>query len=248
MSCQQRRLEPDPKHKAEAVSRSAQQQESSLLARIASYGNLKARVALLGMAAPGETTIHNLSGQWTFASAPVVHDETRHSLITTQNHALSNDVSAAMAVQGVNFILRTALSRAPISLSIEQTRDAATGEERLFTRQSTIGRTVEEERALNWEAVATPHVIFGDVKTKARISAVHEITNMLLRDGWEEQTEELIEVQSQGSGWTSWQAWGFEVIDGKRHHVRRAVLQRGAEFQEEPQEPVVVRMVYDWVG
>lgn len=152
-----------------------------------------------------------------------------------------------MAVQGVNILLRTALSRAPISLSLEQIRDADTGVEKIITTQSTIGRTMTEERALDWEEAATSHVVFGAVKTKNRICAVHEIENELLVDDWEDGTEELIEVQSQGSSWTSWQAWGFEIIAGKRYHVRRVVVQTGTEFGDVSPEAVKVKMVYDWV-
>lgn len=83
--------------------------------------------------------------------------------------------------------------------------------------------------------------------TKARISAVDEIANPRLREGWEESTKELIEVQSRGSGWTSWQAWGFQVFEGKRRHVRHAVVQKGHQFDEIASEYAEVRMVYDWV-
>ncbi|KFZ07528.1 hypothetical protein V501_06367 [Pseudogymnoascus sp. VKM F-4519 (FW-2642)] len=152
-----------------------------------------------------------------------------------------------MAVQGVNILLRTALSRAPISLSLEQIRDSDTGVEKIITKQSTIGRIMTEERSLDWVEAAASHVVFGDVKTKNRICAVHEIENELLINDWEDGTEELIEVQSLGAGWTSWQAWGFEVIDGKRYHVRRVVVQKGTEFGDVAPEAVTIKMVYDWV-
>lgn len=202
------------------------------------------------MAAPRDKTIHNLSGQWKFVSfghvPNVNHEHTTHP--SPQNHALSDDIGAAMAVQGVNLILRTALARAPISLTIAHTQDAATGVETLSTRQSTIGRTMEDRRTLDGEEVATSHVIFGQVKSWACFVAVDKIATQLLREGWEDDTRELIEMRSQGLGWTSWQAWGFEVIDGQRYHVRRTILQKGIQVEEVAPEHVLVRMVYDWVG
>lgn len=67
-----------------------------------------------------------------------------------------------MAIQGINWMMRAALSRALISLSISQTRDAASGVETLHTVQKSIGRVMEETRALDWLEVTTPHVLFGD--------------------------------------------------------------------------------------
>jgi hypothetical protein len=85
------------------------------------------------------------------------------------------------------------------------------------------------------------------VTTKTRFGAVGAIGNELLTKGWEEGTVELIEIQTQGSDWAGWQAWGFEVIDGKRRHVRRTLVQKGTGLEVIAADAVLVRMVYDWV-
>lgn len=77
--------------------------------------------------------------------------------------------------------------------------------EKIITTQITIGHTITEERALDWEEGAMSHVVFGNVETKNRICAVPKIENALLLDDCEEVADELIEVQSQGSSWASWQ-------------------------------------------
>ncbi|KAL6706948.1 hypothetical protein ACN47E_004898 [Coniothyrium glycines] len=182
------------------------------------------------MAAPKDRSIHNLSGNWKL------------------NHALSDDIGAAMAVQGVNFILRTALSRAPISLAIEHNKDDATGLETIVTRQSTIGRTMEDQRPLNGEEVVTNHIVFGEVKSSAEYIAVGEITAERLKSDWENGTQELIQQRSQGKTWFSWQTWGFEVINGDRYHVRRTIIRKGHDTQDVSAQDVFVRMVYDWIG
>lgn len=71
--------------------------------------------------------------------------------------------------------------------------------------QSTIGRTITEERALDWEEEAMSQVVFGNVETKDRICAVPKTENALLLNDCEDGADELIEVQSQGSSWTIWQ-------------------------------------------
>lgn len=162
---------------------------------------------------------------------------------------MSDDPSAALAAQGVNWFVRKVLARAPISLSVSQTRDPSSDVQTYTAVQTSMGRVAEEKRILNWEEIAQHHVVFGEIKTKARLVPVSEVAVSCLRDGWEDGTDVVIEVQARGSGWTSWQAWGFEVLNGERHHVRRAVLGKGSDFSPGVSPgSIVVRMVYDWAG
>lgn len=41
--------------------------------------------------------------------------------------------------------------------------------------------------------------------------------------------------------WTAEMVWGFEEIDGKRYHTRRAVVRNGDKVER-------VRLVYDYLG
>jgi hypothetical protein len=151
-----------------------------------------------------------------------------------------------MAVQGVNFLLRAALSRAPILLIVTETTDEK-GLTKISTRQEVIGRVSEEERFLNWESVPSKHPVFGPVDTKQRITAISELTLPALQEGWEEGAVDVIELFTQGKDWTSWQAWGFETVNGERRHVRKVVIQKGLEPVYRPAEAVAMTMVYDWV-
>lgn len=130
-----------------------------------------------------------------------------------------------------------------------------------------MGRSAstEDRRTLDGAEVATSHVVFGHVTSRARF--VPAVTGegdddttccpplpLPLRQGgpWEDDgTRELVELRSRGPGWTGWQAWGFEVIGGRRYHVRRAIVQKGttrATEDEVAPDHVLVKMVYDWVG
>ena len=48
-------------------------------------------------------------------------------------------------------------------------------------------------------------------------------------------------VESATNNWTANQIWGFEVIDGKRRHVRHVVVRKADDWKQ-------ARLVYDWVG
>ncbi len=48
-------------------------------------------------------------------------------------------------------------------------------------------------------------------------------------------------VESQANNWTANQIWGFEVIDGKRRHVRHVVVRKEDDWKQ-------ARLVYDWMG
>ena len=48
-------------------------------------------------------------------------------------------------------------------------------------------------------------------------------------------------VESKTDKWTANQVWGFEVIDGKRRHVRHVVVRKEEDWKQ-------ARLVYDWMG
>lgn len=117
-----------------------------------------------------------------------------------------------MKLQGISWLVQVAISKAPIALEITQDKDEATGKPRIVVVQKTLARVVEDHRVLDWVEIEPSHLLFGELRTKARITALSDLEDAYLARGWEPELEEVIEVWVEGSGWTSWQAWGFELI------------------------------------
>ena len=62
--------------------------------------------------------------------------------------------------------------------------------------------------------------------------------------GWLEEGNKLQTIMiSKTGGWISEQTWGFERINGIRHHTRRGIVTRVGE-----KEARRARLVYDYVG
>ncbi|ORY67417.1 uncharacterized protein BCR38DRAFT_426986 [Pseudomassariella vexata] len=173
------------------------------------------------MAAPSEITVRNLSGSW------------------KSNARLTDDPTAAMELQGVSWLVRKVIARAEINLAITQTTDASTGVSHIATVQKTLGRVMEADFVLDWQERGQVHAVFGQQDVKSRFCDVEQIEETFLREGWEPGLQEVVEVIVEGSGCTAWQVWGFEVIDGERHHVRRSLVAKGEKQQ-------MIKMVYDW--
>ncbi|OJI99010.1 hypothetical protein ASPVEDRAFT_495831 [Aspergillus versicolor CBS 583.65] len=175
------------------------------------------------MAAPEETTIHNLTGTWTL------------------NFTHSDDPSPALELQGVSWLVRSAIAYAPVTLTITQSEDG-TGVTKIESTQSTLGRTVSDVRVLDWEATEQPdHLLFGSLSMRSRWAERSSLDDGFLAGDADVKAdgEEVIEVLVTGTEWTNHQVWGFEEIDGQRYHTRRGTVTKG-------EQRVQVRMVYDW--
>ena len=77
--------------------------------------------------------------------------------------------------------------------------------------------------------------------------ATGEKLDPYLCQGWlEEEAEDLpghiwITSTCEKGGWRAEQVWGFALVDGKRHQVKRFVVTKG-------EERAAIRIVYDWLG
>ncbi|KAF2146600.1 uncharacterized protein K452DRAFT_355080 [Aplosporella prunicola CBS 121167] len=193
------------------------------------------------MAAPANKTLNDLNGAW------------------VMNKTLSGDSDAVLALQGVGWLTRTAIGLATITLHLKQYKDDA-GTERIDIDQTLTGgiRGTREERALNWQWREHSDQIFGHVRGRSRRVAIGALSGeeknaitdediAFMRDGWSEdivQGGELIEtyVTSLDNGWTAWQTWGFEVVEGQRRHARHVVVK-----DKDVQKVLRIKLIYDWV-
>lgn len=113
-----------------------------------------------------------------------------------------------------------------------------------------------EIRKLDWSAV--PHIsgIFGETSNRSRWTGVGSnvesggggslhpwLTEGWLKDDTSGDCNEHIQdwVVNQKNGWTAEQIWGFAILNGKRYHVRKFIVQK-------KEQEVKARIVYDWKG
>jgi len=186
------------------------------------------------MAAPPEITIKDLSGQW------------------VMNKTLSDDTDAVLALQGIGWFTRKAISLATVTLHVKQ----YTAEDSIVhidIEQTATGgiKGTSEHRTLDWTERSHTDHIFGNLTGKTRfLSLSHpELTDSFLKDGWLEDAAEGEEgerhvesfVVNSEKGWSAVQIWGFAVIEGARRYVRRVVVTKGSEVMK-------TRLVYDWQG
>ncbi|KAL2064236.1 hypothetical protein VTL71DRAFT_4730 [Oculimacula yallundae] len=183
------------------------------------------------MAAPAEVTLKDLSGQW------------------VMNKTLSDDTDALLALQGIGWWTRKAISLATVTLHCKQyTTDGVT---HIDIDQTATGgvKGTTELRSLDWEEHSHVDHIFGNIKGRARWSSSQDIDDSFLKEGWLEGDEEKagpngekhVEsvAKNEEKGWTAQQIWGFATVDGKRYYVRRVVVTKGSESLK-------VRLVYDF--
>lgn len=184
------------------------------------------------MAAPPTVTLKDLTGAW------------------VMNKTLSDDTDAVLALQGIGWLTRRAISWATITLHVKQYFDDK-GITHIDIDQTVSGgiNGTTELRELDWMEREHSDHLFGKLKGKSRWVELDnaEITDPFLKDGWEDGTpagpngEKFIQawVVSEEKGWTADQIWGFAVVDGARYYVRRVVVQKGDTVLK-------VRLVYDW--
>ncbi|KAI9834748.1 MAG: hypothetical protein M1819_002834 [Sarea resinae] len=142
------------------------------------------------MAAPESKTLADLSGDW-------VMDKT-----------LSDDPDPILALQGVGWFLRTAISLATITLHIKQYTDDENTTHIDIEQTATGGISgTTENRKLDWQFREHTDGIFGHVQGKSRWITLEEVDDEFLKKGWLAEIQEngAIEsfVESLDSGWTA---------------------------------------------
>jgi len=186
------------------------------------------------MAAGPEVTLKDLTGDW------------------VMNKSLSDDADPVLALQGIGWWTRKAISLATITLHVKQYIDE-NGIPHIDIDNTATGgiKGTSELRILDWQERSHKDHLFGNLTGKSRFLTLDDVEDEYLKDGWLEGEEENggsggerhVESYSfnEENGWTADQIWGFAVIDGQRYYTRRIVVTKGSEVLK-------VRLVYNWLG
>ncbi|KAF2085661.1 hypothetical protein K490DRAFT_46308 [Saccharata proteae CBS 121410] len=187
------------------------------------------------MAAPPEKTLHDLNGAW------------------IMNKTLSGDSDAVMQLQGVGWLIRKTISFATVTLHTKQYMDDAGVEHVDIAQAISGGKGTQELRALNNEWEPHSDIVFGKVRGRCQWIKTADLEGAdedkkWMREGWDKETldkGEFIEclVESVDKGWTAWQVWGFEDVNGERRYARHVVVKdkSGKKVQR-------IKLIYDWAG
>ena len=61
---------------------------------------------------------------------------------------------------------------------------------------------------------------------------MNQVDDWFLKDGWEALGWVIeTEVRNEKEGWNAHVIWGFAVVGGERHYVRKAVVQNGSKVE-----------------
>ncbi|KAI4730899.1 hypothetical protein E4T49_01266 [Aureobasidium sp. EXF-10728] len=183
------------------------------------------------MAVPDSINLRNLAGTYNL------------------NKSLSDSTDAALQMQGIGWLVRQAVKFSNVTLHVKQFVDE-NGLMHIDNEQITTGNIRNlEERIVDYQWREKDDRIFGKVNGRSRYVKLDEVETEYLKQGWDEQflaqgDREVVQVFVDSVGkkpnWAAEQVWGFEVVDGQKHHTRRIVVRRGKEEHK-------LRLVYDWV-
>ena len=178
------------------------------------------------MAAPPEISLQNLAGNWTL------------------NKELSDDFSDVLALQGVNFLIRKAITSASIHLRITQPSVDKLNMEQTAISASIPGTT--EQYILDWEWRSSRDAFFGEIEGRSRWISQSQARQTGAEGDWEESDSEGKLIEATGKkpdgAWTATHLWGFEGVGGLRRHTRRV------DVTSKDGNTLKVRMVYDLAG
>ncbi|POR36690.1 Uncharacterized protein TPAR_03114 [Tolypocladium paradoxum] len=185
------------------------------------------------MAAPADKTTKDLNGKWLL------------------NMELSGSADAALALQGIGYLIRTAIGLAFITIDISQydapPKPPSTAEgtvAHIDIEQSASGLTSTRElRCLDDMPREHTDWLFGTVRGQTRWVALADVDDEYLGSGWDAAEGKafiLSHVVSQGNGWTATQVWGFQTVGGERRHCRNILVQKDGQRVE-------FRLVYDFL-
>ncbi|GJJ13911.1 hypothetical protein Clacol_008168 [Clathrus columnatus] len=184
------------------------------------------------MAAPLDMTTENISGTF------------------VMNKELSDDTDKILERQGVGWFLRTAIRLATITLHVNHYYKD--GVEHIDIKQTLTGgiEGTEENRTIDWTERKHTDKLFGPVVSKSRRIKAEDLPNEYLSVGWLSEAVEsglihsyVVSDKPEGSKgyWTAEQAWGFEIINEQKRHVRHVY------FTSE-EEIIKAKLIYDYAG
>lgn len=177
-----------------------------------------------------------------------------------QNKSLSDDFDPVLALQGLSWFTRKAISLATIVLTIKEYTENSTYHIDITSVASGLS-TTQEDRTLDWAERDHADRIFGKVQGRSRLFKTGEyqmegpgspddatfLRAEKLKDG---QTDSRFldneHVQSwvknvDGGDWIAEQVWGFEEVKGERRYTRRVIVWKNGQEQR-------ARLVYDYKG
>jgi hypothetical protein len=155
--------------------------------------------------------------------------------------ARSDDISPILKLQGVNTLLRKAISTASVYLKISQPSENEIRMDQTATAVSIPGTTGQYILDYEWRKYRDP--FFGQIRGRSRWIDRGEVEEERLKDGLDNLEEgRLIEATGgdRRGQVSATHIWGFLEIQGERKHVRKVVV-KGKNHEE-----VRIVMVYDW--
>lgn len=101
-----------------------------------------------------------------------------------------------------------------------------------------------EDRTLNFEPNDVTHTLFGKIRVQTKWASVEELNQVdeYLAKGFE-ATDKLVfsKTEHVDQGLTTYQAFGFEEINGERRHTRHLFVKKGEQV-------VRATLAYDYLG
>ncbi|KAJ5083254.1 hypothetical protein N7456_012681 [Penicillium angulare] len=180
------------------------------------------------MAAPSEITLKNLNGQF------------------VMNSSISDSGDPILKLQGVNFFFRKILNMVAVTVVFKEWVDESGITHVVIENKPSSGLPANvEDRTLNGEPNKFAHTLFGNVSVRTKWQSVKELNDIdeYLAKGFEDGTEDLIysETEHVDQDLITHQAFGFQEINGTRHHTRHIVVKKGEEV-------VRATLAYDYLG
>jgi hypothetical protein len=166
---------------------------------------------------------------------------------------LSDDPDPVLTLQGVFWARHKAIEFATVTLNIKQyfDDDDATHIDIVQTPTGGIEGSTEL-RTINGTDLQHFDTTYGHVISNNRWINFADVEGIdsFLTEGWEDQIfgeapgpdgkHHIYNIiSSEEKGWNGVMVWGFAVVEGKRHYVRRLFMKNGYTVLK-------TRFVYDW--
>lgn len=168
--------------------------------------------------------------------------------IALQNQSLSGSYDTVLKAQGVNWLTRKVMATSAITMSIEQSKDnEGVTHLSIHSKPNSGLPGSTETRVLNNEPRELKHPIFGMIRGRTKWVSKADLPSDWLRENLEGQSSEgfiLMTTEHLDTNATTYQANGFEVINGDNRYVRHVQVNGASEADEQAR----VKLVYDYLG
>lgn len=161
-----------------------------------------------------------------------------------QNLQLSDSYDSILKVQGVNWLTRKALNVGSITMTIKQYADEAGFTHLTIDSKSGSGLPGStESHLLNNETRHPNHPLFGKITGRTAWVNLADLPSPWLADGCEQGTTRAILMTTEhlDIDGVTYQAGGFEQLNGEHRYVRHIEVRKGGEALK-------AKLVYDYLG